>query len=283
MQSPEQAVLAPAKLNLTLHVTGQRSDGYHLLDSLVIFADIGDRLTVEPGTGLALRATGPYGPDLPQGEDNLVMRAARLIGARDLVLGLDKQLPLASGMGGGSSDAATTLRLLARTQGLALPDTAALMRLGADLPVCMKAPQPCRMQGLGEVVTPVQGVPGLALTIVNPGLPLSTPAVFKALTRRCNQPMAHDLPVWRDTAEFCNWLADMRNDLQEPACNLLPEIRGVIAALARQPGCLLARMTGSGATCFGIFGTEQQADAARHALARPGWFTTTARSAHRAP
>jgi len=278
--SPEMPVLAHAKLNLTLHVTGQRADGYHLLDSLVIFADIGDRLMVEPVPGLSLRALGPYGAALPPLEDNLVMRAARLIGGRELTITLDKQLPLASGMGGGSADAAATLRLLAERQGLALPDTEALMRLGADLPVCMQAPQPCRMQGLGEKVTPLTGVPDLSLVIVNPGAPLSTPAVFGALEERCNPPMPEALPDWPDAGALCNWLAGMRNDLEAPACALLPEIRDVLDALARQPGCLLARMTGSGATCFGIFAGSEMAGAARNALARPGWFTTTAQSAH---
>lgn len=280
---PQRGVLAPAKLNLTLHVTGQRADGYHLLDSLVIFADIGDRVTAENAPGLTLHTTGPHGGTVPPGADNLVMRAARLIGGRDLAITLDKQLPAASGMGGGSSDAAATLRLLARLQGLAMPDTAALMKLGADLPVCMAAPQPCRMQGLGEAVTPLRAVPGLALVIVNPGTPLSTPAVFKALRARHNPPMPRDLPDWPDVQAFCTWLAEARNDLELPACTLLPEIRDVIAALARQPGCLLARMTGSGATCFGVFETAQKADAARATLARPGWFVATARSAHRLP
>jgi len=280
---PEGDMLAPAKLNLTLHVTGQRADGYHLLDSLVVFADIGDRLSLVPAPGLSLHACGPHGTDVPPGEDNLVLRAARLIGARDLAITLDKRLPVASGMGGGSTDAATTLRMLAQGQGLALPDTGALMQLGADLPVCMAAPQPCRMRGLGEQVTVLQGVPGLALVIVNPGVPLSTPAVFRSLRQRDNPGMPEELPGWPDAARFCDWLAGMRNDLEAPACALLPEIRGVIGAIARQPGCMLARMTGSGATCFGIFSTMTQAEAARSALARPGWFTAAARSSHRAP
>jgi len=283
MAAPGRSVLAQAKLNLTLHVTGQRADGYHLLDSLVVFANIGDRLSVADAAGVTLRATGPYGDDVPPGEGNLVMRAVRLIGGRDAAITLEKRLPVASGMGGGSADAAAALRLLARAQGLVLPDTKALMRLGADLPVCMEAPRPCRMQGLGEVVTPLRGVPGLALVIVNPGVPLSTPAVFKALGQRHNPPMPAELPDWADAAHFCRWLSEMRNDLEAPACTLLPQIRGVIDALARQPGCLLARMTGSGASCFGIFATAQKAEAAHIALARPGWFTATARTAHRAP
>lgn len=276
-------MLARAKLNLTLHVTGQRADGYHLLDSLVVFADLGDLLSLEDAPGLSLRARGGYGADVPEGEDNLVLRAARLIGARDVAITLEKRLPVASGMGGGSADAAAVLRLLAQAQGLALPDTPALMRLGADLPVCMAAPRPCRMQGLGERVTPLAGVPGLAMVIVNPGVALSTPAVFAALKVRDNPPMPLELPHWPDAAAFCRWLEGMRNDLEEPARALVPEIGAAIAALAGRPGCLLARMTGSGATCFGLFASRSLAEAACTALARPGWFTATAQSAHRAP
>ncbi|MCC5969608.1 MAG: 4-(cytidine 5'-diphospho)-2-C-methyl-D-erythritol kinase [Pararhodobacter sp.] len=277
----ERIALAPAKLNLTLHVTGQRADGYHLLDSLVIFADIGDRLSIRAAQGdVTLQTTGPYGGDLPPGADNLVLRAARLIGARNVAIRLDKRLPVAAGMGGGSADAAATLRLLAHEHGLALPGTDALIRLGADLPVCLAAPQPCRMRGLGEVITPLSGVPDLALAIVNPGIPLATPAVFKALSQRNNPPMPDHLPPWPDVARFSDWLANMRNDLEGAACTLLPDIRTVITDIARQPGCLLARMTGSGATCFGIFADFAQAEAASTALARPGRFTTAAVSAH---
>lgn len=276
-------MIAHAKLNLTLHVTGQRDDGYHLLDSLVIFADIGDRLHLDAAPELSLRALGPYGHDVPPGADNLVLRAAQLAGARDVAITLDKRLPVASGMGGGSADAAAVLRLLANARGLALPDTPALMGLGADLPVCMRAPQPCRMQGLGEQVVPLRGVPDLTLLIVNPGVPLSTPAVFNALSERRNPPMPAELPEWPDTAAFCRWLAGMRNDLEGAACMLLPEIRMLLDLLARQPGCLLARMTGSGATCFGIFAAPQNAADALGVLARPGWFAATATSAHRTP
>lgn len=276
-------VLAPAKINLTLHVTGQREDGYHLLDSLVVFALIGDRLSARPGSGLSLGLGGPYGAAVPLGEDNLVLRAARLIGARDVAIMLEKALPPASGMGGGSSDAAAALRLLARAQNLPLPDTAALMRLGADLPVCMAAPQPCRVRGLGEEVMPLSNIPALHLLIVNPGVPLSTPAVFKALAQRRNPPMPETLPQWPDAAGFIDWLANMRNDLQAPACALLPEIRTVIDEIARQPGCRLARMTGSGATCFGLFDSHDAVSRAHDALARPGRFVQASATAHAVP
>lgn len=254
---------APAKLNLTLHVTGRRPDGYHLLDSLVIFADCGDRVSLRRGPGLTLKVSGPFASMVPLA-DNLVLRAARAAGISG-ALHLDKWLPPASGMGGGTSDAAATLRL----GGQAL-DVPAMMGLGADLPVCMAAPQPCRMRGLGECVTPVDGVPPLALVLVNPGVELSTPEVFRALENRENPPMPDQLPRWRDAADLAGWLRPMRNDLQDPALRLRPQIAGLLAEIESQPGCLIARMTGSGATCFGIFGTAGQARSAAAAMDAPG-------------
>ncbi|MFN3953662.1 MAG: 4-(cytidine 5'-diphospho)-2-C-methyl-D-erythritol kinase [Pararhodobacter sp.] len=277
-------MLAPAKINLTLHVTGQRADGYHLLDSLVVFADFGDRLALEAGAdALTLELSGPQAAGVPPGADNLVLRAARLAGARPARLRLDKHLPPASGMGGGSSDAAAALRLLAHEQGLALPDTAALMALGADLPVCMQAPRPCRMRGLGEQIEVLEDVPGLHLLLANPGRPLATPAVFAALGQRRNAPMPEVLPRWADGAELAHWLAGMRNDLEAPARLLMPEVTDVIRVLAAQPGCLLARMTGSGATCFGLFDSAATLAAAKTGLdaSGRGWFVMASATAHR--
>jgi len=270
--------VAPAKINLTLHVTGQRADGYHLLDSLVVFAEAGDGLMLRDGKGLTLALTGPCAAALAADPDNLVLRAARAMGVADAAFTLDKRLPVASGMGGGSSDAAAALHLLARARGLPLPDSGALMRLGADLPVCMAAPAPARMRGLGERVESLPGVPALWLLLVNPGQGLSTPAVFKALEHRANPPMPALLPSWPDARALCGWLATMRNDLQAPAQTLMPEIGGLLAQITAQPGCLLARMTGSGATCFGIFADQAGRDAAAQALARPGRFVLATRS-----
>lgn len=269
-------MFAPAKLNLTLHVTGRRADGWHLLDSLVVFADAGD--TVEPGAAPGLTISGPFAAGLTDGPDNLVRRAAALAGAPEAALHLTKRLPPASGMGGGSSDAAATLRLLG-----AAPPVEALMRLGADLPVCLAAPQPARMGGLGERVDPVAHLPGLWLVLVNPGTPLATPAVFRALARPDNPPMPDPLPAFRDTAALTAWLATQRNDLEPPARALEPGIGAAVAALAAQPGCALARMTGSGATCFGIFATRAARDAAAAALARPGWWVAAAATLHARP
>jgi len=271
--------LAPAKINLTLHVTGQQANGYHLLDSLVVFAELGDQISVCDAPGLVFSLSGPQATALADEGDNLVMRAARLMGAKNVALSLDKRLPVASGMGGGSSDAAATLHLLSEWHGEPLPDTAQAMQLGADVPVCLAAPHPCRMRGLGEDVVPVAGVPPLWMVLVNPGQGLSTPAVFKALTSKTNAPMPKALPTWRDAADICAWLETQRNDLEAPACALIPEITGVLDNIRGQEGCYLARMTGSGATCFGLFADQAQANAAARALSQPGWFVTATRTA----
>lgn len=268
--------LAPAKINLTLHVTGQRADGYHLLDSLVVFAEAGDQLGFEPGPDLSLVITGPRVGALVAEPDNLVLRAARLVGGRGRFT-LDKRLPVASGMGGGSSDAAAALKLL-EAEGHAVPPTGALMRLGADLPVCMAAPSAARMGGLGERVERLESLPPLWLLLVNPGQGLSTPAVFKALSYKNNSPMPAQLPRWRDAADLAAWLATQRNDLEPPARALMPVITELLEAIAGQPGCRLARMTGSGATCFGLFADAASRDAAAAALARPDRYVAATKT-----
>lgn len=264
---------APAKVNLTLHVTGQRADGYHLLDSLVVFAGVGDGVTVAPGAGLTV--TGPFGDQVPTGDDNLVLRAAALMGGAAVTL--DKRLPVASGVGGGSSDAAAVLRALARL-GRVLPDPAAVLRLGADVPVCLTAPAPMRMAGIGEVLTPAPPLPPAHLVLVNPGVPVPTAAVFRALARRDNAPMPATLPACRDAAELAAFLHGCRNDLEPPARQVAPIIDRVLADLAATPGCLLARMSGSGATCFGLYASAKDAHDARAqiAAAHPDWWTAAA-------
>lgn len=264
--------LAPAKINLCLHVTGQRDDGYHLLDSLVVFTEMGDLLRARPFKGLALSITGPESAGLSAGADNLVLRAARTIGAQDLALELEKCLPLASGIGGGSSDAAACLRLLAG-QGLAMPSPKAVLALGADVPVCL-APVPCRMRGIGEEITPVEGLPPFWLVLVNPRREVPTPDVFRALPRKENAALPELLPHWPDAPAFFDWLATQRNDLEAPATALAPEIGHALDVLGATRGCGLARMSGSGATCFGLYAHEADAQAAATALsaARPAWW-----------
>lgn len=266
---------ARAKINLALHVTGRRADGYHLLDSLVAFAETGDRIIVTDAQDLSLTVTGPMAVGLSAGPDNLVLRAAMALGQdRGAAITLEKHLPLASGIGGGSADAAATLQALAELWGCALPEPAQVLALGADVPVCL-AGCAAQMQGIGEVITPVT-LPAAHVVLVNPGFGLATADVFRALTKRCNP--ALDLPgaALPDAQALALWLHQTRNDLQPAAAALAPAITPVIAALQGQPGCLMARMSGSGATCFGLFATTLLAEAAATALARPGWWVRAA-------
>lgn len=261
--TPPRREAAPAKLNLTLHVTGQRPDGYHLLDSLVVFLAIGDVVTVTPGP-LSLDLTGPFAPGLTAEPDNLCLRAARLAG-QDARITLEKNLPVASGLGGGSADAAAVLRAL----GVNPQDAASL---GADVPVCL-AGRPTRMQGVGEILTPLPALPALHVLLVNPGRGLSTPMVFKALDRRDNPAMPDPLPAFPDAESLIRFLQGCRNDLEAPAIRLLPDIAACLGAI-RDQGAVLTRMSGSGATCFGLFADAAAADAARDRIraANPGWW-----------
>ncbi len=282
--TPTRSERAHAKVNLYLHVVGRRNDGYHLLDSLAVFAGAYDLLTAEPAPGLNLALTlgGRFGAGLgrePTGE-NLVIRAARRLQqalgvATGVALRLDKSLPVASGIGGGSADAAAALRLLARhwaaagsldREGM----QALALALGADVPVCL-AQRPARMRGIGEVLDVAPALPPCALVLVNCGLAVPTPVVFGARAPGFREPAT--LPAaWSDAAAMAADLTRLHNDLQPAAIALCPPIADVLAAIAAQPGCLLARMSGSGATCFGLFAWPEQADAAAVVLARPDWW-----------
>lgn len=271
-------VFAPAKVNLTLHVSGQRADGYHLLDSLVVFAGVGDRITVRDDVRLGLEVTGPEAAALGAGADNLVLRAARSFDTdRGAVIRLDKRLPVASGIGGGSADAAATLAALGRLWDLPLPDPAEVLALGADVPVCLSG-RPVRMRGIGETLDPIPSLPErLALVLANPRVAVPTPAVFRALARRTNPPMA-DLPAeFASAGDFADWLHAQRNDLEPAAIGLAPIIRETLDALATT-GCLLTRMSGSGATCFGLFADPEAAETAAETLRRdrPDWWIAAA-------
>ena len=258
---------APAKINLTLHVTGQRADGYHLLDSLVVFADIGDRITATPAAQASLTVTGPLSDGVPTGPENLVLRAAALMGTPAAIT-LEKHLPAAAGIGGGSSDAAATLRALMALSGAPLPADNGLS-LGADIPVCTLA-RAATMRGIGEEIAPVFDLPPLAAVLVNPRVDVPTPAVFRALASKTNPAMA-PIPQGVDFEAFCDWLSTQRNDLEPPARALTPEIDATLAALS---DARLARMSGSGATCFGLYPTQAAAEAAaaRISTARPDWW-----------
>ncbi len=268
---------APAKVNLYLHVTGRRADGYHLLDSLAVFGPAQDLLRVAPADRLTLSLAGRFGPGLAAEPDNLVLRAARALATAAGVpaaaaLVLEKELPIASGIGGGSADAAAALRALDALWGTALGAArlAALAAgLGADIPVCL-ASRPMRMQGVGEVLLPAPRLPACGLLLANPGLPLATPAVFKA--RQGGFTPAAALPdAWADAAAMARDLAALRNDLEQAAIGLCPAVAEVLAALRALPGCLLARMSGSGATCFALFADAAGARAAAAALPG-GWW-----------
>lgn len=267
---------APAKINLTLHITGQRADGYHLLDSLVVFADVGDRVHVHASDQLSLQITGPQAAALPVGDDNLVLRAARLMGATAAIT-LEKILPVASGIGGGSADAAATLRALARLGGQNLPDAGAVLTLGADVPVCLTG-RATRMQGVGERLIAAPPLPTGWLVLANPGVAVATPDVFRGLSRKDNPPMPREIPRLRSTAELAAFLQMMRNDMELPALAVAPMIGTLKSALSAQPGCLIARMSGSGATCFGLFADGLTASAAARAVqaAQPGWWVAPA-------
>ena len=269
---------APAKVNLFLHVTGRRDDGYHLLDSLAVFAGVADRIAFAPSGTLTLTVTGPFATSLTAEPDNLVLRAARALATEANVsptgtLTLDKHIPVASGIGGGSADAAATLRLLRRAWGANVTDSALdriAATLGADVPVCLRN-QPMRMRGVGDHLTPAPTLPPCGLLLVNPGMPLATASVFRA--RAGGYSPAAVLPDGWDTPQtLAATLAGLSNDLEPAAIGLVPAIREVLQAIAAAPGCLLARMSGSGATCFGLFPDVGAASAAAVRLARPGWW-----------
>jgi 4-diphosphocytidyl-2-C-methyl-D-erythritol kinase len=267
---------APAKVNLALHVLGRRDDGYHLLDSLVVFADVGDVLHAVPAVSLDLHLAGPFAASLADGADNLVLRAARALAAARGVgagahLTLEKHLPVASGIGGGSADAAAALRLLGRLWDVAAADAALALTLGADVPVCL-AGRAARMGGIGEVLSPAPPLPACGLVLVNPGVAVATPAVFRARGGAFTAPL--DLPAagWADAAALAADLARMRNDLEAPAVALAPPVGDVLAALRETPEVMLARMSGSGATCFGLCAGAAAAGTAAGRLARPGWW-----------
>ena len=277
-------LLAPAKINLNLHVCGKRPDGYHLLDSLVCFAGIGDRITARPSDDLGFEITGPFASALAGERNNLVLRAARFLAERHgripaAHLVLEKRLPVASGIGGGSADAAATLLACGKlwsvdTGMLHGKETAAA--LGADVPVCL-AGTPARMTGIGEELSPVPPLPPAWLVLVNVQKLLATKEVFGALQGRRAGP-APTPPRFDDAAALASYLSGCTNDLTAPAIELLADIKTSLSALESTPGCLLARMSGSGPTCFGLYANADEAEAAATAIAtaEPSWWSVAA-------
>ncbi len=277
-------IFAPAKVNLYLHVVGRRADGFHLLDSLIAFAGVGDTLVAAPSDTLSLVVDGPTATLLPEGEENIVERAARALAARagitaGAALHLTKRLPVAAGIGGGSADAAAALVALARLWQIDLPNAEMMdlaLGLGADVPVCLVG-RATALSGIGEGIEPAPALPPAWLVLVNPMQPCPTPAVFKARHGPFSAaaPLT-DSPV--DAAALADVLAQRGNDLTEAAVAVVPAIGDALALLAAQPGCLLSRMSGSGATCFGLFAAEAAARQAETALtaARPAWWAAAA-------
>ena len=278
---------APAKINLFLHVGEKRPDGYHALQSLVVFTRLGDELSLSPASGLTLDLKGPFAGVLQRETDNLVLKAARALQAQAGVtqgaaISLCKNLPVASGIGGGSSDAAAALRGLARLWGLKMCP-GALRKigegLGSDVPVCI-ACAPQWMEGRGEILTELPPLPELPILLVNPGVGVPTGKVFAALKVR--RGTALPLPPKLETpAELVGYLKDTSNDLEAPARAVAPVIGEVLDVLASQDGVLLSRMSGSGATCFALFGSDEAALQAARSIGEQhkSWWTAVTRIA----
>jgi len=293
-----EAVVAPAKINLTLRIVGRRADGYHELESLVAFAPFGDRLTLRPGAPLALDVSGPTAAGAGPVSDNLVLRAARALAERidGLKLGrfvLTKQLPSGAGLGGGSADAAAALRLIAKVNQLPPGDGRihdAARVTGADVPVCLD-PRPRFMRGIGEILSVPLVLPKLGILIVHPGVAVPTGPVFKALGlaagerygARPSPPyplrLAGEDSARADREALLAWLASERNDLEAAAIAIAPPIADVLGVIAGLAGCRLARMSGSGSACFGLFDSVPAAAAAarRVAAAQPSWWVRSGR------
>ena len=272
--------LAPAKINLFLHVGDRRADGFHPLQSLAVFTALGDVLAMEEAGDLSLAIDGPFAKGLAGEGDNLVLRAARSLlesgasGGRRARLVLTKNLPVASGIGGGSADAAAALRGLANLwgrDGKNLHEIAAA--LGSDIPVCVDSVA-AFMEGRGEILRPALSMPRVPMLLVNPGVAVATKDVFAALETRSGAEMALPRGNFQDTADLLWFLETTRNDLEAPARKLQPVIGEVLTAIAALPGALMARMSGSGATCFGIFADDDCCERAAHALRQsaPGWW-----------
>jgi len=280
---------APAKINLALHVVGQRPDGYHLLESLVTFADAGDRIGISPASEDRFTVSGPFAGDVPLSGDNLVLRARDLLRAHQVASGLDappvhihleKNLPVASGIGGGSADAAATLQGLTALWNVTLnadERLAMALKLGADVPMCLDG-RPLIAQGIGENLAAIDTFPAFPMLLVNPNKAVSTPAIFRTLITKNNPPMP---PVKhaRTKRDWLDVMQAMRNDLEPPARMLEPAIPAVSAALSAT-GASLVRMSGSGATCFALYAGDAERDAAALWLSQrhPDWYVLACHS-----
>ncbi len=283
----DEAVLtipAPAKVNLALHITGQRDDGYHLLDSLVVFGGASDVIHFRQSDHLHLSVTGPFSEGLRHEPDNLMVRAARLLADElglkaQADLTLEKNLPIAAGIGGGSADAAATMLGLFQLWDRTIRDDtlrAIALSLGADVPMCLEG-SCLRAEGIGDELTPGPRLPNdLGLVLINPHIPISTPDIFKNLKSKDNSPMGPMPSAFLSATALAEWLSEQRNDLELAAIAQAPIIENVLQALNDDGDCLLARMSGSGATCYGMFATAKHAEyaARRLAFSHPNWWVS---------
>ena len=262
-------IFAPAKLNLYLHITGRRTDNYHLLDSLFVFTDFGDELTFTPASEFKLLISGDFGQNLITTEDNIITRTVKLLAKHtnnkpDFHIELIKNIPVGAGLGGGSADAAACLKALSKMWNIddnSLIQEIAL-ELGADVPSCLNS-TPIFVNGIGEKISPAPSIPDCTILLINPGLHISTPDVFKKFNPDFSLPLQKDLLPTSSLKEFCEFLnQETRNDLTTTAISIEPDISNIINTMTIQEGCYLSRMSGSGATCFGIFETMEQAEQA---------------------
>ncbi len=281
-------IVAPAKINLFLHVGERRPDGFHDLQSLIGFTEAGDQLVISPAAELSLTVTGPFARALPASDNNLVLKAARALQQQSrrtdgAAIVLTKNLPVASGIGGGSADAAAALRGLDRLWGLNSSQQQLLKlaaELGSDVPVCLLS-KTCWVEGRGEILSQLPSLPRMPAVLVNPGVAVSTPAVFGMLNARSgtgrNKPAKALESLW----DVIGYLGDAGNDLEAPACELAPVIQDVLNAFDREPGCALAAMSGSGATCFALFHDPDFARGAASRIAQdhPEWWVSLTRFA----
>jgi 4-diphosphocytidyl-2-C-methyl-D-erythritol kinase len=280
MSAAVTALTASAKINLALHVTGRRADGYHLLDSIAVFADIGDSIEIRPADAFRLEVSGPFAAHAPGDSTDLAHRAADAFFAytglpNSVSIQVEKNIPAGAGLGGGSADAAAVLTGLNRhfEAGLS-PETLRTIgvKLGADVPMCLVG-RALRARGIGEEIEVLEGWPALSMVLVWPGCPVSTAEVFKALARRDNAPLTKP-PGGVSLDAISAWLADCRNDLEAPATAAAPAIGEALDAIRATEGCLLARMSGSGSACFGLFSRRAFAMRAAEAIlrAQPRWW-----------
>ncbi len=279
---------APAKINLALHVTGQRDDGYHLLDSLVVFGGGCDRIVFRDSDHLHLTIDGPFAETLEREPDNLMVRAARLLGKAlgctpNGNLTLEKHLPIASGVGGGSADASATLLGLLRLWDRTIADEKLhqiALELGADVPMCLEG-HCLRAQGIGDELDEGPILPrDMTLVLINPGVPISTPEIFKALRSKDNPTLGPMPSAFLSVAALAEWLGDQRNDLEMAAIEQAPVIDTILQALNDCDGCHFARMSGSGATCYGLFASQEEAKraAAHLTISHPNWWVSHGRA-----